>query len=262
MDKIEKISGLYSVETCNCYGNPPFALTVCGDCIDGMRSLPDKSVDCIISDLPYGCTKNKWDVQLPLDKLWNQYKRVIKDRGVIILFSQGMFTAALMMSNPGWWHYNMVWIKNKKTGFLNARKQPLRVHEDICVFYKKAPVYHPVMSSGPRKVVSAYKSKLSSNYDKNYKPTGYDSDRRFPTSVLEYSSDSQFSHIHPTQKPVALLEYLIRLYTEKSDIILDSCMGSGTTCIASARTGRNFIGFEIDKRYYKAAKQRIIEELI
>lgn len=229
------------------------------DCLTGMGRIPDQSIDAIICDLPYGTTRNKWDVHIPLDELWNSYSRVLKEAGVVILFGQGMFTAKLMMSNPSWWRYNLVWQKTQPTGFLNAHKMPLRTHEDICVFYRKTPVYHPQKTKGVRKVSSAY-SKRNCTKTSNYGSHGlisYDSDERFPTSVLCFAKDVQHSSIHPTQKPVALLEWLVNTYTDPGAVVMDNCMGSGTTALACMKTNRNYIGFEKDKRYYDLSLKRL-----
>ena len=231
------------------------------DCIEGMAMISDHSIDAIICDLPYGTTRNKWDSIIPFEELWLQYKRIIKDRGIIILFGQGMFTAQLMTSNPSWWRYNLIWEKTQPTGFLNAHKMPLRTHEDICIFYKSLPEYHPIMTKGVRKVSSA-KSKRNCIKTTNYgehRPIDYDSDIRFPTSVICFSKDVQHSAIHPTQKPVALIKWLIKTYTSPGNIVLDNCMGSGSTAIACISTGRKFIGFEKDVKYWISAKQRIDE---
>ncbi len=231
------------------------------DCIEGMSMLPDHSFDAIICDLPYGSTRNKWDTVIPFDELWEQYTRLVKERGAIILFGQGMFTAQLMTSNPRWWRYNLIWEKTQPTGFLNSHKMPLRAHEDICVFYKSLPEYHPIMTKGVRKVSSAVSKRnsvKSSNYGE-HQHTDYDSELRYPTSVIRFPKDIQHSAIHPTQKPVALMEWLIRTYTKPGDVILDNCMGSGTTAIACISTGRRYVGFENDERYWRCAEQRIAE---
>ena len=224
-----------------------------------MSRFPEHCVDAVVCDLPYGTTRNKWDCVIPFDELWRQYKRVIKENGVIVLFGQGMFTAQLMMSNPAWWRYNLIWQKTQPTGFLNARRMPLRTHEDICVFYKKPPVYHPIMTKGVRKVSSAYSKRnciMTTNYG-SHQLTDYDSDRRYPTSVLRFAKDVQHSAIHPTQKPVALLEWLIRTYTDPGDIVLDNCSGSGSTAIACIKTGRRFVCFENDPGYHLQSVRRI-----
>ena len=215
-----------------------------GDCLELMTELPDHCCDAIITDPPYGCTRNKWDSLMDLCRLWEHYGRIIKPQGVVILFAQGMFTAQLMLSNLDWWRYNLVWQKTQPTGFLNAHRMPLRSHEDICVFYQHLPTYHQIMTSGKRKVSSSY-SKRNCRKTTNYGShglTGYDSDQRYPTSVLRFPKDVQHSALHPTQKPVALLDWLVRTYTNESDVVLDLFMGSGTTGVACAISHRRFIG--------------------
>lgn len=232
-----------------------------GDCLELMDNIPDKSVDTIITDLPYQQTqRNKWDVMIPFEPLWNQYKRIIKDNGVIILFANGMFTAKLMMSNKSMWRYNLIWEKTQPTGFLNAKKMPLRNHEDICVFYKKLPTYNPQMTTGHKRKVSKAEHKINCKNTTDYGEYGlttYDSTERYPRSVWKFAKDIQKSALHPTQKPVALLEELIKTYSNESDLILDSCMGSGTTGVAAKNLGRKFIGIEFDKKYFNIAKERI-----
>ena len=236
------------------------------DCLLGMSKIQNESIDMILCDLPYGQTaRNKWDVVIPFDGLWNQYERIIKPNGAVVLFANGMFTADLMHSNKNLWRYNLVWEKTTPTGFLNANRMPLRKHEDICVFYKSPPTYNPQKTDGhPRKVSTAShkrNSKETTNYGEHALHT-YDSTERFPTSILCFKSDKQKSALHPTQKPVALLEYLIRTYTNEGDVVLDNCMGSGSTGIAAANTYRNFIGFELELSYYKIAKERINQHII
>lgn len=232
------------------------------DCLVGMKRIPCQVIDAVICDLPYCTTRNKWDVLIPLEELWSEYKRILKEDGVVILFDQGMFTAKLMMSNPSWWRYNLVWQKTQPTGYLNAHKMPLRSHEDICVFYKKTPVYHPQMTKGVRKVSSAYSKRncvKTSNYG-SHGLSNYDSDSRYPTSVLCFVKDVQHSAIHPTQKPVALVEWLVRTYTDPGAVVLDNCMGSGTTALACMRTSRRYIGFEKEKKYFDLSIKRLEEE--
>jgi site-specific DNA-methyltransferase (adenine-specific) len=230
------------------------------DCLEGMKKIDDGSVDMILCDLPYGTTQNKWDSVIPLDKLWEQYNRIIKPSGAVVLTASGRFTAELMMSNIKYWKYNLVWQKTTPTGFLNAKKMPLRIHEDICVFYKKLPIYNPQKTKGnPRKVSKAthkINCKETTNYGKHNLST-YDSTERYPTSIFKFPTDKQKSSLHPTQKPVALFEYLIKTYTNKGDLVLDNCIGSGTTAVAAIDTNRNFIGFELDKDYFDIANERI-----
>ena len=228
------------------------------DCLEGMKRIPDKSVDMILCDLPYGTTRNKWDSIIPLEPLWGQYERVIKDNGAIVLTSGGMFTAQLMMSKPKMFKYKLVWEKSKATNFLNAKKQPLRKHEDVCVFYSKQPTYTPQMSEGVAYDKGVRKDQLTGSYG-DFQPAHIKSDgARYPTDVIYFkTSESEGKVFHPTQKPVALFEYLIRTYTNENETILDNCMGSGTTAIACLNTNRNFIGFELDETYYNIANERI-----
>ena len=234
-----------------------------GDCLELMSKISDGSVDMILCDLPYGVTaNNKWDIVIPFDGLWQQYKRIIKDNGAIALFGNGMFTADLMTSNRGMWRYNLIWEKTQPTGFLNAKKMPLRSHEDICVFYKKLPTYNPQKSYGHARKVTKYEHGLQSKKTDNYGDYGrttYDSTERYPKSVITFSKDIQKSALHPTQKPVALLEYLVNTFTNPGETVLDNCMGSGSTGVACKKTGRNFIGIELDDGYFDIAKRRIEE---
>lgn len=232
-----------------------------GDCLTLMQDIPDQSIDMILCDLPYGITaRNPWDTPLPFDKLWGQYTRIITPNGCIVLFASGMFTANLMQSNPRMWRYNLVWQKTSPSGFLNANRMPLRGHEDICIFYKRLPTYNPQKTTGhPRKVSTAVHkraSKQSTNYAIVPAHT-YDSTERFPTSVLTFATDKQKAALHPTQKPVTLLEWLILTYTNPGDLVLDNCMGSGSTGIAALNTGRKFIGIELDEAYFQIASDRI-----
>lgn len=237
---------------------------ILGDCLKVMPSFADKSIDMILCDLPYGETaRNKWDVCLPFDLLWKEYERIIKDDGAIILFANGMFTAELMTSNKKLWRYNLVWEKTQPTGFLNARRMPLRSHEDICVFYKRLPTYNPQKTTGHERKVSSASSKRNCKKSTNYGEAGlvsYDSTERYPRSVLKFPKDIQHSALHPTQKPVALLEWLIKSYTLEGETVLDNCMGSGSTGVACLNTCRNFIGIESDKEYFDVAAKRIRQE--
>ena len=241
-----------------------------GDCLELMKDIPDKSVDCIITDLPYGVLNksnkgSKWDSVIPFDDLWKQYKRIIKDNGAIVLFGSGMFTANLMKSNEKMWRYNLVWKKGERTsGFLNANRQPLRNHEDICVFYKKQPTYNPQFETGfkPTHTRGKISGELGNGAETNNcygKFTTMENrdygDKRFPKSVLNF--DREHPPIHNTQKPVALCEWLIKTYTNEGDLILDSCMGSGSTGVAAKKLGRRFIGIELDTQYFEIAKERI-----
>ena len=232
-----------------------------GDCLEVMKNIEDESVDLILCDLPYGITaRNKWDIVIPFNKLWKQYNRVIKNNGAIVLFGSGMFTSSLMQSNSKMWRYNLVWHKTAPTGFLNANRMPLRAHEDIVVFYKSLPIYNPQKTKGHERKVSKAEHKVNSKKTDDYGEHGlttYDSTERYPTSVLTFSTDKQKAALHPTQKPVALLEWLIKTYTNEGEIVLDNCMGSGSTGVACVNTNRNFIGIELDEHYFNIAKERI-----
>lgn len=238
------------------------------DCLEEMKNIPDKSIDMILCDLPYGVlNKNnssaKWDCIIPFDDLWASYNRIIKDNGVIVLFGQGMFTSILMQSNKKMWRYNLVWDKGLTSGFLNAKRMPLRQHEDILIFYKKQATYNPQFSQGKplhSKGVN-YKNKEPKN--QNYGNFKIMDDIRngctdkYPTSILKFSKPHPSVSVHPTQKPVELLEYLIKTYTNENELILDNCMGSGSTAIACINVNRNFIGMEKDAKYFNVALHRI-----
>ena len=232
------------------------------DCLEGMKRIPDGSVDCVICDLPYGTTACAWDSVIPFDKLWEQYKRIVKNTGDIVLTSQGMFTAELMVSNPKMFRYKWIWEKSKSTNFLNAKKQPLRKHEDVCVFYRRQPVYHPQMIDGEPYDKGIRKNQMSGSYG-DFQPVHVHSDgKRYPTDIIYFkTAESEGKVFHPTQKPVALIRYLIRTYSNEGDTILDNCMGSGTTAIACIREKRNFIGFEKSEEYWRKSMERIRNEL-
>lgn len=215
------------------------------DCLECMKTLPDGSVDMILCDLPYGMTQNKWDCYIPLDRLWEQYLRVIKPNGAIVLTSQGLFTARLIMSRPELFRYKWIWEKSKPTNFLNAKKQPLRKYEDVCVFYKKQPVYNPQMRPGKPYDKGVRKNQLSGSYG-DFQPVHVHSGgQRYPTDVLYIkTAESEGEVLHPTQKPVALGRYFIRTYTNPGDVVLDNAFGSGSFLVAALAEGRNFIGME------------------
>lgn len=238
-----------------------------GDCFDWLKYTPNKSIDMILCDLPYGTTQNKWDSQIPLDLLWKQYNRIIKDNGAICLFCDGMFMAQLMLSNPKMWRYNLVWDKVLPSGFLNANRMPLRRTEEIAVFYKKQPTYNPQKTIGQPnhskgKAVgktSDEESQTNNNYH-NY--TIVDNNKelgnlKHPTSLITISKTHPSKSYHPTEKPVELCEWLIKTYTNEGDTVLDNCMGSGSTGVACVNTNRNFIGIELDEKYFKIAEERI-----
>jgi len=227
-----------------------------GDCLERMKEIPDGSVDMILCDLPYGTTACKWDTVIPFEPLWAQYKRVIKKNGAIVLFGSQPFTSALVMSNPKDFRYSMVWDKKGTTGFQTAKIMPLRRHEDVVVFYQSKPTYNPAMETrgAPRKKGG---SKVDNGCYGELRSAESFNNVYYPTSVIEISNASKKGLVHPTQKPVALMEYLIRTYTQEGETVLDNCMGSGTTGVACVNTNRNFIGIEKDEKYFEIARVRI-----
>lgn len=231
-----------------------------GDCLELMKDIPDKSVDCIITDLPYGTTQCKWDTIIPFEPLWKQYNRIIKDNGAIVLFGTEPFSSHLRLSNLKNYKYDWIWDKVKGTGFLNAKRQPMRNHELISVFYKKQCTYNPQKTYG-HKMKKSYRSKdlQTDVYGEMKNDYTYESTERYPRSIQVFSTDTQNSSLHPTQKPVALIEYLIKTYTNDGELVFDSCMGSGTTGVACINTNRRFIGIELDNNYFEIAKNRISE---
>jgi DNA modification methylase len=233
------------------------------NCLEGMKRIPDGSIDTIICDLPYGTTACSWDVILPFDQLWEQYRRVIKENGAIVLFGAEPFSTLLRSSNLKEYKYDWYWEKNSATGFAFAKYQPMRSIETISVFCKGTSPYFPqglVPLKQPRRRIrhdsnddSLY-SKTLSGIEYIQKYSGY------PKNVLRFKKDSK-NRLHPTQKPVTLLEYLIKTYTKEDEIVLDNCMGSGSTAIACLNTGRRYIGFELSRTYYEKSLQRIKEKL-
>lgn len=243
-----------------------------GDCLQLMSNIDAGSIDMILCDLPYGVLNKKnnlakWDSPIDFDKLWNEYCRVIKPTGAIVLFGSGAFTAELIMTGRKLWRYNLIWDKVRKTGFLNANRMPLRQHEDVAVFYKKSPTYNPQM----RKCAPHERNHSKGNINKQYGNSCYGdfktvenqrSLEKYPTSIIsvpkEHDTNKMF---HPTQKPIALLEYLIKTYTNPGETVMDNCMGSGSTGVAAVNTGRKFVGIEIDNKYFEIAKDRIEEAM-
>lgn len=251
-----------------------------GDCLELMNDIPDGTVDAVICDLPYGVLHRNnpnsgWDKCLPLDELWKHWLRIAKYNAPFILFGQGMFTAELMMSQPKLWKMNLIWQKNLATGFLNANRMPMRCHEDIVIFYRKQPVYNPQMEykgypSHPRgngkhrEGNRCYEKYHNGNiYDsahiKRVEPTA-DPNMRFPRSVLKFGKDRGKIILHPTQKPVNLLRWLIRTWSNEGDLILDCCAGSGSTLVAAIQEHRHFIGIEKKQEYYKLASSWVEKE--
>ena len=229
-----------------------------GDCLELMKNIPDSSVDMVLCDLPYGTTRNKWDNVIPFDMLWKEYKRVVKKNGAIVLFAQTPFDKILGASNLDMLKYEWIWEKPQGTGHLNAKKMPLKSHENILVFYRQLPTYNPHWEWG--KPYAATQSKYSTNYGKQKdKVTTVSDGRRYPKDILQFGKAETDKHLHPTQKPVALMEYLIKTYTNDGETVLDNCMGSGSTGVACVHTNRRFIGIELDDGYFNIAKKRIEE---
>lgn len=273
--------------------------------MDHFCEIPDKSVDAIVTDLPFGQTaRNKWDSVIPFNDyvifknkiaywedfliltyslgweykfaleywnnnkktgLWTEYERIIKDDGAIILFGNGMFTADLMQSNRKLWRYNLIWQKTQPTGFLNAKRMPLRSHEDMCVFYKKPPTYNPQKTTGHVRKVSKAEHKVNCRQSLDYGKAGlttYDSTERYPKSVWTFAKDTQKESYHGTQKPVPLIEELLKTYTNPEDVVLDNAAGSMTLAIAAINTGRNYICIEKDEEIFETGKNRVEKYLI
>jgi len=233
---------------------------ICGDCLIEMKKLKENSVDMILCDLPYGMTKNKWDTIIPLEELWKEYKRIIKTNGAIVLFGSQPFTSILVTSNLKMFRYALVWEKNKFSDFLNAKRKPMKINEDILIFYQKQPTYNPqYWYSTPytrwNTQNAVDKQTNYGNHKENFveSPDG----KRLPTTILKFNRVER--PLHPTQKPTELLEWLIKTYSTENDVILDNCMGVGSTGLACKNTNRRFIGIELDNKYYNIAKKRIFD---
>jgi site-specific DNA-methyltransferase (adenine-specific) len=235
-----------------------------GDCLELMKDIPDGSIDMILCDLPYGTTACKWDVIIPIEPLWEQYKRIVKDSGAIVLFGTEPFSSKLRLSNLKMYRYDIIWEKERPTNIFFMKKQIGKVHENISLFYRKQPSYNPIMverksNNESKRDLLLYKNNGSKTHKKQtyrYSKT-YKDDYRYPRSVIKINREKS---VHPTQKPVALLEYLIKTYTNESELVLDNCMGSGSTGVACQNLNRNFIGIELDAGYFEIAKKRIEEE--
>lgn len=250
-----------------------------GDCLNVMQNIPDASIDMILCDLPYGTTQNKWDSVIDLEKLWKIYERITKENAAIVLTAQGLFTAKLILSNEKLFKYKIVWIKSKPTNFLNAKKQPLRKHEDICIFYKKQPNYNPQMTTGDAYDKGIRKDQFTGSYG-DFKPKHIKSSgERYPNDVVCYegeniddfvyikTAESEGKVYHPTQKPIELGRYLIRTFTNPGDLVLDNACGSGSFLLSAILEGRHFIGIEKNEEvilhkiqptdYIEVCKERI-----
>lgn len=238
-----------------------------GDCLVEMLNIPDKSVNLIVCDLPYGLTSNKLDITIPFDKLWEQYNRIIKDDGVILLFGQGLFFIDLVSSNRKDYRYDLVWDKMLVTGFLNAKRMPLRSHEQVAVFYKKLGTYNPQMRIGKPLHGKGKSYKTKEFVNQNYRDFKQLDDERkgttekYPVSVLGFKKSHPSVALHRTEKPINLLTWLIKTYSNEGDLVLDNCFGSGTSGMSALSCKRKYIGIEIDKMYYEKAKEMIKEFL-
>lgn len=232
-----------------------------GDCLERMKDIPSGTVDMVLADPPYGTTSCKWDSVIDLDLMWKELKRIIKPNGAIVLMAQTPFDKILGASNIGMLRYEWIWEKGNATGFLNAKKMPLKAHENVLVFYKKLPTYNPQFTHGHERKKTSRNSVNSECYGKAIQKTNYDSTSRYPRSTQKFSSDKQKGNYHPTQKPVALMRYLVETYTNKGETVLDFAMGSGTTGVACMETERDFIGIELDEKYYQISKARIVRAI-
>ena len=231
-----------------------------GDCLEVMKDIPDKSVDMILCDLPYGTTACKWDVVISFEKLWEQYNRIIKDNGAVVLTGSEPFTSILISSNINDFKYNWIWQKNKSTGFLNAKKQPLNDNETISIFYKKQCVYNPQMTKAEKLYKRGFNKREDNSsecYGKQKDWLQTDTGLRYPKRIIYFNNNQTIEQIHPTQKPVALFEYLIKTYTNEGDLVLDNCAGSGTTGVACKNLNRDFILIEKELKYVEIIKKRL-----
>jgi DNA modification methylase len=242
-------------------GRLPVNSLVRSDCLEAMKYIPDKSIDLIKCDLPFNTTKCKWDIAIDLPSLWIHYKRIIKDNGAILLNAQVPFNIILGASNLPWLRYEWIWEKTSATGHLNAKKAPMKAHENILVFYNNAPTYNPQKTFGHQRKVSSSHHKRNSKKTENYGEhglTGYDSTERYPRSVLKFKTDKQKIALHPTQKPLELEKYFINTYSNPGDTVLDNACGSGTTGVACKELGRNYILIEKDRKIFNIAKSRLL----
>lgn len=235
-----------------------------GDCLELMQAIPPKSIDMVLCDMPYGTTMNLYDKKIDLARLWKLYEQIVKDDGAIVLFSQQPFTSELVLSNIGMFRYEWIWQKTKCTGFMNAKKMPLKIHENILVFYKKLPTYNPQGTiSGVLLKTGRTRKGNSRNYGKTGcgNPNYIQTTTNYPKDIICFANPSNSGHLHPNMKPVQLCEYLIQTYTTVGDTVLDNCMGSGTTGIACVNLERSFIGIELDCNFFEIAKDRIAKKV-
>ena len=231
-----------------------------GDCLEVMSELPENCIDCCITDPPFGYTKNEWDTVIPFEDMWRELKRIVKPSGAILLFADGMYMAELMVSNKKMWRYNLVWDKVMKTGFLNANRMPLRKHEEICVFYQKLPTYNPQFEEGsPNHSKGKEKEVTNNNYGEYKFVEDRNTKEKYPSSIIRKSKVHPSKTIHPTEKPLDLMVYLVKTFSNKGDTVLDFACGSGVTGVACLETERNFIGVEKNEHYFEISKKRIEE---
>ena len=239
-----------------------------GDCLEVMKGIEDKSVNMVLADLPYGTTACKWDTIIPFEPLWKQYKRIIKDNGAIVLTASQPFTSALVMSNVDWFRYELIWEKERPTNIMFMKKQIGKVHENILVFYKHQPTYNPLMTKRDNPTIAVYGKDTKGGVSKTHKnqrlrySREYNRFVKYPRSILKINRDTLKGSLHPTQKPVALFEYLIKTYTNEGDLVLDNTAGSGTTGVACKNLNRNFILIEQDEKYCDIIKERVGCEII
>lgn len=229
-----------------------------GDCLDVLPTLPANSVDMVLCDLPYGTTRCRWDSVIPLDLLWKEYMRIVKPNGAIVLTAQTPFDKVLGCSRLDLLRYEWIWEKTHPTGHLNAKKAPMKAHENVLVFYRQMPTYNPIKTNGHiRKTATKRRDDTAVYGEQKFTAIPYDSTERYPRSVLKIASDKQRLKLHPTQKPLALMEYMVQTYSNPGDVVLDNAMGSGTTGVACAKLGRRFVGVEKDAHFYSVAVSRI-----
>jgi site-specific DNA-methyltransferase (adenine-specific) len=241
-----------------------------GDCLEVMKDIPDKSIDMILCDLPYGTTACSWDTIISFELLWKQYNRIIKNSGAIVLTASQPFTSALVMSNPKMFKYEWIWEKSVGSNFATLKYQPMKEHENILIFGKGKTKYNPQKQerskSGKERIKYGHSGGKTGETSGKIKFKGFDNctydNLRFPRSIQRFNNREKTRGLHPTQKPVALFEYLIKTYTDKGELVLDNCLGSGTTCVAAKRLKRNFIGIEISPEYCEIARQRLRQEIL
>ncbi len=234
-----------------------------GDCLEVMKGIPDQSVDMVCCDLPYQVTACDWDLMLPMDDLWKAYRRICKPTAAIVLFGAEPFSSKVRLSNPEWYRYDYTWVKTKSSGFQNAHRQPMRKHENIMVFYAKQPVFHQQHLVELVKPVESGRKRLRNDEQHRLGVAGKEhktTHTGWQTSVLEFPNPSGKGHLHPTQKPLPLIQYLIRMYSDEGSVVLDNTCGSGTTAVAAIREHRRWLCMEKDEKYYTIAKERIISE--